>query len=126
MFMSTQLCQDPPCLHAIPTPFSSQYRLYFLLWHRNTLAPFFLCYLYRSSVLGLFTASSSLQFSLLLAIPLPCICIPRLLCVLLLFAFFHHCSTQFSFTCCHIMCYGNLIFFVCVSEFRQGFHNLIL
>src|SRR6218665_2206313 len=56
-----------------------------------------------SPVLGSFTASSSLQFSLLLAIPLPCRSIPRLLCVLLLFAFFYHCSTQFSFTCCHIM-----------------------
>src|SRR6218665_2320124 len=43
MFLSTQLCQAPPCLHIIP--FSSQYRLYFLHWHRNTLAPFFLCYL---------------------------------------------------------------------------------
>src|SRR6218665_3081048 len=52
-----------------------------------------------SPVLGSFTASSSLQFSLLLAIPLPCRSIPRLLCVLFLFAFFYHCSTQFSFTC---------------------------
>src|SRR6218665_104489 len=45
MFLSTQLCQAPLCIQIIPIPFSSQYRLYFLHWHRNTLAPFFLCYL---------------------------------------------------------------------------------
>src|SRR6218665_2044335 len=46
MFLSTQLCPAPPCLHIISIPFFSHYRLYFLHWYRHTLARFFLCYLY--------------------------------------------------------------------------------
>src|SRR6218665_165137 len=104
MFLSTQLCQDPPCLHIIPIPFFSRYRLYFLHWHRNTLARFFLCYLYP-----LFWAHLLLphlyNFHCSWPSLYPVDPFPRLLCVLLLFAFCYHCSTQFSFTCCHIMCY---------------------
>src|SRR6218665_1149018 len=69
-----------------------------------TLAHFFLCYLYP-----LFWAYLLLphlyNFHYSWSSLYPVDPFPRLLCVLLLFAFFYHCSTQFSFTCCHIMCY---------------------